>query len=559
MSADGISGTGRHGPLVHRIWAALAAVLFVQCSPAAAYIGPSHFRLGDADLTPEGSGFEGWFRAESHYWTQEVELPEIRGINAAKDDLLFTVPAAPAQGSGFLAISIDKSRPAYDSMMDLCRAGQRIARATFAESSELARHPQEHGPKPDSVPSHYFYRLKDIRLECPEAQGAPEQAFALYFDDIEWLNFAPLSKSMRISASAAELGSLPITGLSRVFAITWFAASIDSHPDQCPRMNRKADDADYFRFLSEKEVTLARSLFGESGVGPERMAFRGPAGLNVALMPGIVPDPGHESPLGEVINGFDLDKEDGAGPPPQGVRRHRDFMSPDGRTGIDNQLFTVEGCVEGLRRSGFLPTIFNEGRAVGRPTALVEISGIDDEHDDDEVIVTFYFSEDYLRRSPMKVALPHYTYRISRNPEFSQDFARFRGRIVNGIVLTEPIESLHVHEVTAIETTIYRPRLRIELLPDGSMKGLIGGYLDWRRRVVWQTFRAADYENTIGFQAPAIYNAMKRAADGLQDPVTGEYNGISAAFEIEGVAAFVTPQRGTGHFAQRAQIMTEQD
>jgi hypothetical protein len=76
---------------------------------------------------------------------------------------------------------------------------------------------------------------------------------------------------------------------------------------------------------------------------------------------------------------------------------------------------------------------------------------------------------------------------------------------------------------------------------DGGMKGIIGGYVDWRRRVVFQIYRASDYENTVGLQAPAIYNAMKRAADGLQDPLTGEFNGISAAFEIEGVAAFLPP------------------
>ena len=63
-----------------------------------------------------------------------------------------------------------------------------------------------------------------------------------------------------------------------------------------------------------------------------------------------------------------------------------------------------------------------------------------------------------------------------------------------------------------------------------------------------QIFRSSDYENTIGFQIPAIYNAMKRAADGLQDPVTGEFNGISAAFEIEGVPAFIPP-------AQHRQLM----
>jgi hypothetical protein len=36
---------------------------------------------------------------------------------------------------------------------------------------------------------------------------------------------------------------------------------------------------------------------------------------------------------------------------------------------------------------------------------------------------------------------------------------------------------------------------------------------------------------------------MRRAADGLQDPSTGEFTGISAAFEIEGVSGFLPPAR----------------
>jgi hypothetical protein len=227
-------------------------------------------------------------------------------------------------------------------------------------------------------------------------------------------------------------------------------------------------------------------------------------------------------------------------------------VSPDGRRGIDNQLFTVEGCVEGLRRKGFLPMIFNEGRAAGRPTALVEISGIDNERNDPDVWVTVLYSMDDLKRSPAKVVLPDFTYRVSDNPEYAQDFVRFPGKIVDGVIVTEAIQQLHIHEVTGIETTFIRPRLRLEITPEGKLKGVVGGYLDWRKRLVFQIYRAADYENTVGFQIPAIYNAMKRAADGLQDPMTGEFNGISAAFEIEGVPAFTPP-------AQQSMLLTQRD
>ncbi|MBW8785584.1 MAG: hypothetical protein JF593_13265 [Novosphingobium sp.] len=296
---------------------------------------------------------------------------------------------------------------------------------------------------------------------------------------------------------------------------------------------------------ADKAAALRRELEGKGGVGPDRMPYRGPDEMDVALLPGIVADPGHALPKADVVEGFDLDGDDGSGAPPKGTRKHVNFVSPDGRRGIDNQLFTVEGCVEGLRRKGFLPMIFNEGRASGRPTALVEISGIDDERNDSDVWVTVLYSGDELRRSPAKVVLPDYTYRVSDNPALTQDFARFHGRIVDGVLITDPIPQLHVHEVTGIETTFFRPRLRLEFLPDGRMKGIIGGYIDWRKRVVFQIYRASDYENTVGLQMPAIYNAMKRAADGLQDPVTGEFNGISAAFDIEGVAGFIPPTQQT--------------
>jgi hypothetical protein len=52
----------------------------------------------------------------------------------------------------------------------------------------------------------------------------------------------------------------------------------------------------------------------------------------------------------------------------------------------------------------------------------------------------------------------------------------------------------------------------------------------------------ANWETGVGFQCPGIYNAVKRAADGLKDPITGEFNGLSAAYDVEGVPAFIPPE-----------------
>lgn len=531
--------------------AVAAATLLISDTSNAFYIGPSYLQVDGISGAAKQVPYKDWIRAESRYWNEKPELPEIRGIRGKKNDLLFTGPVAPEKGASMLAVSVDKSSPALQGLMDRCHSGKQIPEVKFAESSEIARHPQEHGPRPSDIPEYYEYVLKDVTLTCPVVEGAPEQAFGLHFSDIQWLNYHPQPTPREIKAPPAKLQPAPKSGTTKVFVLSWFAAAVDNADDQCRKMNTKPTEADYYALMSKERAAAQHLALAEKGgVDPAHMQFRGPDEMNVCLMPGIVADPGHEMAHAEVVRGFDLDGNDGSGQPAPGTRAHKNFTSPDGRHGIDNQLFTVEGCVEGFRRKGFLPMIFNEGRQVGRPTALLEISGIDDERNDDDVTVTIFYSDDDLARSPGKVVIPDYTFRVSNNPEYTQDFARFHGKIADGVLTTDPISTLHFHEVTGVETTFMQPRLRLEIQPDGKLKGLIGGYLDWRKRVVWEIYRSSDYENTIGFQCPAIYNAIRRAADGLQDPVTGEFNGISAAFEIEGVPSFIPPEQQKNLLAQ---------
>ena len=87
--------------------------------------------------------------------------------------------------------------------------------------------------------------------------------------------------------------------------------------------------------------------------------------------------------------------------------------------------------------------------------------------------------------------------------------------------------------------------MRLVLQPDGTLKGVVGGYRDWRK--ISSTYSTSTTEMYHGFQQPAMYNAFKRAADGLKDPVTGECNGISTAYDIEGVPAFLPPAKNDGY------------
>jgi hypothetical protein len=114
------------------------------------------------------------------------------------------------------------------------------------------------------------------------------------------------------------------------------------------------------------------------------------------------------------------------------------------------------------------------------------------------------------------------------------------GRIVDGVVLTEPVDTIDLDRGRD-STRLFQARMRLEVRPDRTLKGVIGGYMDWRYMAnYWGALTF--FEAGMGYAEPGVYNALKRAADGLPDPVTGELTGISAAYDIDGVAAFVPPE-----------------
>lgn len=524
--------------------AGLAAGLGTTSSAWAYYIGPSFLRIEGLPGGARERSHRDWIRAEANYWTERPQLREIRGITGKYNGLKFTGPRTPASGPSMLALAVDKKSPALAGLMERCRSGARLPEVTFAESANMARHPQEHGPRPADVPAFYEYKLRNVRLTCPVVADAPEQAFGLHFDQIEWVNFKPDAQPREITARPAKLRAAPRSGTSKAFVVTWFAPVSDSSDKQCAKMNTKPSQADYYALMSPERAAAQKAFLADKGgANSIYMPFRGPDEMNVTMLPGIVAPPPHAEPEVTVVRGFDLDGDDGAGPVPDWTRAHRNYVSPEGEKGIDNQLFTVQGCMEGWRRKGFLPMIGNELRRAGGLSILVEVSGIDDERNDDDVAVTILYSADPMRRdgTTAKTVLPDYTFRVNDSPEYSQSFARFRGRIVDGVITTEPLETVTMHEGPATTWSIAKARMRLSFQPDGSMKALLGGYRDWREYLGAAFFRSSDYENTIGFQSPALYNAVKRAADGLKDPVTGEFTGISAAYEMEGIPAFLPP------------------
>jgi hypothetical protein len=344
------------------------------------------------------------------------------------------------------------------------------------------------------------------------------------------------------------------SGRTKTFIVTWFANATDVSDSECPVLNSGPSESDYYALMSVEDAAKEKVTLASKGGPfntPDGPAFRGPDRLNACWLPGVVRDPGFSSPQSNIARGFNLDGDNGADEPPPGIRKHKNYVSEDGRVGIDNQLFSIEGCIPGLKSKGLLTVDRNELMRNGAVSMLVEVSGIRNEETDDNITVTLLYSKDpMVKNAAGSQILRNYTFRVTDDPELTQHFARVHGRIENGVVIADHIKEISFHDAGQLRLTLYDAQMRIALLPDGTMKGLVGGYQDWREIYgflgPWRHF-----EQGMGFTCPGLYNALRRAADGLQDRVSGEFKGISSAYDFEGVPAFIPPAQYKALLAQR--------
>jgi hypothetical protein len=529
----------------------LAMVVTVAGTSAAlAYIGDSFIKIPGTTGHWTGADHQNWIRVEAHYWKfrpNRFYLSILEG-----DRLIFSGPEGPRPGvASTLVISMGKHNPDLTQLMDKCLTHTPVADLTFAESADRARTGLELGPRPARFPDFWEYRLKDVQIsDCPVVADAPDQAFVLNFSDSQWLNYdakAPETTPVVLDPKdlLKNMPAKPSTRTStKAFVITWIAPANLVRDDQCPVMNRMPTETDYYALVPKEEADRERIKNGEKGVsyggpsGPPEMDNRGPHRLNVGKLPGIVRDPGFAEPNTDEAIGLNLDGDDGGGAPPAGTCRHNNYRSIDGRlNGIDNQLYRVKGCVAGFQgKKGYLNQTSNTHRADGTITTLIEISGIDGKHHDQSVAVAVLYSTDKVGRdSSGKHFIPDDTFTTTRRPDLAYYATHLHGHMVDRVINIDPVKRLRMNMGLDPLLSLANARMRLELLPDGNLRGVLAGYIDWRSLAGGSSYA----EQLFGFQVPGLYNALRRNADGLKDPVTGECNGISAAYEIDAIPAFI--------------------
>jgi hypothetical protein len=258
--------------------------------------------------------------------------------------------------------------------------------------------------------------------------------------------------------------------------------------------------------------------------------------IDTWVNPFAAPDPGMQEVTGKIAEGFDLDNNAKTG-----------FISPTGRKGVDNNLYRVMGCgmaYRGKPFSSYLGTRANDKMLEGLFGIVIRVSGTQDPMNDDNAVVEIGYTPERIIKDAAGKVVTDYSYRIAKAAQYTKLNARIRNGVIQasgGADIRMPVFSWF--ENNRGEITFYKGRLELTMNPDASLSGMVGGYIDWRQyygRDTFDTSSSAGTRETYYHENQlAKYYALKRNADGLPDPKTGQNMGISAAFRLTGVRAYV--------------------
>ncbi len=220
-----------------------------------------------------------------------------------------------------------------------------------------------------------------------------------------------------------------------------------------------------------------------------------------------------------------------------------DFVHPDGTPGIDNEVYRAIGCIIGFRGPDGVEYIFQNKAILDRRynRMMIELSGVDDLENDEELTVTWYRGMDRLLTDATgQKVMAGGTQRIDHR--WGSSLVReTSGRIENGVLTTDPIGDLVVPWMNLSVPSIHQFKdARLQLnLTEQNATGLLAGYADvdtW----YYQLIRNDSTHHLSNGQISGIslYKALRRLADAHPDPETGENTAISTALDIKMTQVF---------------------
>jgi hypothetical protein len=154
------------------------------------------------------------------------------------------------------------------------------------------------------------------------------------------------------------------------------------------------------------------------------------------------------------------------------------------------------------------------------------------------VTITFDRAMEHLRSNVDGSPRADSTYRIDPDPRSHNVLT---GRLKDHVIkVDQPFDfRMLQNPLVTPELRLSRARLRLNLKSDGSLGGILGGYLSWADFYASLAVQGPGLEACITGDIPGIYYLLKKHADADPDPKTGQNASISSAFYLEAVPAFV--------------------
>jgi hypothetical protein len=333
------------------------------------------------------------------------------------------------------------------------------------------------------------------------------------------------------------------------FVLSYFYPANYYGPDTCPDGLNPLADVFFKRDLRQLGLpqTEIDAMFNKEYTANQNtpstihwiqvVSTRGNGRDSVYLHPTTVADSHLKPAVGRFAYGFNLDGRGAASPD-----SYEDPQTHE--RGVNNQLFRALGCIQVYKGNPPpQPPLEAEYRwDYSRPVMgawLISIEASDLKRDGEVRVilessvdpVTLFDASAHLQRDV--------TYRVAATPE---SYNVLRGQMHDGVITTEPTSIRMRCDVYIQPVFEFRSaRLRLQVKPDGTLEGVLGGYQPWYP-LYWSHAKVGYVdERGFGVDAPALYYALRRDADADPDLNTGQNTAISAAYMIEAVPALIAP------------------
>jgi hypothetical protein len=339
------------------------------------------------------------------------------------------------------------------------------------------------------------------------------------------------------SASAAVTDAPGVKTRTLGFAVTSFPYAIYKGANDCPDGMAMAAKEIYLAATTPVERT--RLTKPENLKEFEQKAYHTTDGKDLCEAPDY-PRAAQRTPQGKISFGMNLDgTKDGAAT--DKTCAHEKFTTPDGEAAVDNQTYRVLGCSSNFRgfpgEEGYLESLRNAAFKDGGTTMLIEVMGVKDPKNTDDVTVGVYNGSTGMMIDANGHMLPYASLTVTDDKKFQ---ATLHGKIVDGVLTTQPGDINLTYDFGGYPSYFHykAARLRITLNADGTAKGMLAGYIVATDVDLTAHAKQASAE-MIGYDCPTFSQAVRRFADGFKDPKTGQCTALSTAFNIEAIPAFV--------------------